>query len=87
MNLDTYESDAIPDVFVTIPSVEARTTIATVDKLGALRLHLVRHDYRLRSNLRNCAFVELVSTEIATRGYAVHGFDVGFEQRASARLS
>jgi hypothetical protein len=86
MNLDTYESAAIPDVFVTIPSAEARTTIATVDKLGALRLHLVRHGYRLRSDLRNRAFVDLVSTEIALRGYAVHGFDVGFEQRASPRL-
>jgi hypothetical protein len=85
MNLDTYESAAIPDVFVTIPSAEASAVIATVDKLRALKLHVVRHGYALRSDSRNAAFVEWVNTQIGASGYAVHGFDLGFEQRARAR--
>jgi hypothetical protein len=87
MNLDTYESAAIPDVFVTMPSAEARTTIATVQKLAALRLHLIRHGYTLRCDLRNRAFAELISTQIATSGYAVHGFDLGFEERTRPRVA
>jgi hypothetical protein len=85
MNVDTYESDAIPDVFVTLPTAEASAVIATVDKLRALRLHVVRHGYALRPDSRNAAFVEWINTQIAASGYAVHGFDLGFEQRARAR--
>jgi hypothetical protein len=87
MNLDTYESGAIPDVFVTIPSVEALATIAAVEMLAALRLRLVRARYTLHSNAGNAAFVELVATQIALSGYAVHGFNLGFEQRLHSRAS
>ena len=85
MNLDTYESAAVPDVFVTVPSAEAGTTIAMVDMLVALRLSLVRPHYKLVSDARMDAFRELVLTEIAACGYAVHGFDVAFEDRRQRR--
>ena len=87
MNLDTYQSAAIPDVFVTCPSVEARWTIASVDKLSALRLELVRPRYTLSSTTHNTAFVEFVNAEIALSGYAVHGFDLAFEQWLRPRPS
>jgi hypothetical protein len=77
MNLDTYESAALLDVFVTLPSAEARTMIAMVDKLAALELRLVRSSYTLASDASG-AFRELVLTGIATCGYAVHGFDLAF---------
>jgi len=85
MNVDTYESAAIPDIFVTVPSVEARTTLVAVDRLAALRLHLVRPRYTLLSEGGNTAFVEFVSAEIALSGYALHGFNVAFEQRRATR--
>lgn len=84
MNLDTYESDSLPGVFVTLPSVEARTTIATVDRLSALRLRPVRTGYTLRSDPTNAAFFEMIATELAATGYAVHGFDVAFGQQERA---
>ena len=85
MNLDTYQSAAIPDVFVTVPSAEARALLVAVDKLVALRLRLVRPCYRLFSDAGNGAFMEFVSAEIALSGYAVHGFNVAFEQPGSGR--
>lgn len=85
MNLDTYESAAIPDVFVTLPSMEAATTLLAVDKLAVLRLCLVRRSYTLHSDARNRAFVEFVRGEIADNGYAVHGFNLAFEQRVRPR--
>jgi hypothetical protein len=85
MNLDTYESAAVRDVFVTIPSAEARMTIAMVDKLAALRLRLVRSSYTLACNAPACAFRDLVLTDIAACGYAVHGFDIAFEHRRQRR--
>jgi hypothetical protein len=87
MNLDTYESGAIPDVFVTIPSAGAAATIASVKKLAALRLRLVRARYTLRSNAANAAFVKFVGTQIASSGYALHGFDLACEQPAGLRVS
>lgn len=84
MRLNTYESAAIPDVFVTVPSAEARTTIALVDKLAALRLHLVRGSYTISGDCRNRPFLDLVSSEIAQSGYAVHGFDLAFDRGAGA---
>jgi len=78
MNLDTYESAALLDVFVTLPTVEARSMIALVDKLAALKLRLVRGSYTLASDAATGAFRELVMTEIAACGYAVHGFDLAF---------
>ncbi|HET7403844.1 MAG TPA: hypothetical protein VFJ62_18740 [Usitatibacter sp.] len=83
MNLDTYQSALLHDVFVTIPSAEAGTTIAMVDSLAALRLSLVRPHYQIPSHARMDAFRELVLTEIAARGYAVHGFDIAFEHGGS----
>jgi len=78
MNLDTYESAAVLDVFVTLPTAEARTMIAVVDKLAALKLRLVRSSYTIAPDASAGAFRELVLTEIATCGYAVHGFDIAF---------
>jgi len=85
MNMDTYESAAIPDVFVTCPSAEARATLMAVDKLAALRLRLVRPGYTLDSDAGNKAFVEFVCAEIALSGYAVHGFNVAFDKRSRRR--
>jgi hypothetical protein len=85
MRVNTYESAAIPDVFVTFPSVEAASIIAAVDKLAALELQLVRARYTLDTHDKNAAFAEFVAVEIALSGYAVHGFDVAFEQRRHPR--
>ena len=85
MRLNTYRSASRPDVFVTFPSVEASSIIASVDKLAALQLQLVRPHYTLASDARNAAFAEFVAAEIALSGYAVHGFDLAFEQRTLPR--
>lgn len=85
MRLNTYRSASRPDVFVTFPSVEASSIIASVDRLSALQLQLVRPHYTLASDSRNAAFVEFVAAQIALSGYAVHGFDHAFEQRALPR--
>jgi hypothetical protein len=87
MNLDTYESGAIPDVFVTIPSVGALATIASTRKLAALRLRLVRSRYSLASSAGNAAFAKFVGAEIASSGYAMHGFDLACEQPVGLRVS
>jgi hypothetical protein len=84
MKLDTFESDAIPDVFVTLPSAEARTTIIAVEKLAALRLRVVRPGYTVRSGTGHAAFVDLICTQIADSGYALHGFDLAFTRDSSA---
>jgi len=85
MNLNTYESAAIPDVFITTSSVEAGSVIGLVDKLSALQLRLVRGDYSLRGDANDLHFLELVTAGIAESGYAVHGFDVAAERRRSVR--
>lgn len=85
MRLNTYESEAIPDVFVTFPSVEAASIIGSVDKLAALELQVVRARYTLDSQARHAAFAEFVAIEIALSGYAVHGFDLAFGHRARPR--
>ena len=41
--------------------------------------------YTLLSEGGNTAFVEFVSAEIALSGYALHGFNVAFEQRRATR--
>lgn len=84
MRLNTYESTAIPGVFVTFPSVEAESIIASVDKLAALQLQLVRPRYTVDANAGNAAFAEFVAVEIALSGYAVHGFDLAFDPRPPA---
>jgi len=76
MRLNTYESRAIPDVFVTLPRTEARSLIAMVDKLTALRLRLFRGDYTISEESDDLHFLELVTTRIAEDGYVLHGFDV-----------
>ena len=79
MQLNTYESGALRDVFVTVPSAEAQMTLAVVDKLAKLRLKLVRHGYTVSDDSRNLPFLEFVSMEIAASGYAVHGYDLAFD--------
>jgi hypothetical protein len=81
MQLDTYESRTIPDVFVTLPSAEAPFVIAMVDKLSALRLRLFRADYTISAEPDDVHFLELVTTRIAEDGYLVHGFDVAVARR------
>jgi len=76
MHLNTYESRTIPDVFVTLPSTEARSLIAIVDKLSALRLKLFRGDYTVSAEPDDLQFLELVTARIAEDGYALHGFDL-----------
>ena len=74
MELNIYESDAVPDLFVTVPSAEADATLAIVDRLASLRFKLVRQRYRL-SRTVDRDFLARVATEIAAHGYALHGFE------------
>jgi hypothetical protein len=76
MHLNTYESAAIPDVFVTLPSNEAPFVIAMVDTLTAMQLRLFRGDYTVSGEPADLEFLELVTTRIADKGYALHGFDL-----------
>ncbi len=85
MKLNTYESRTVHDVFVTVPTAEAVATIGMVGKLRALRLKLVRRDYVVSDRPLDLHFLELVSMEIATSGYAIHGFDLAFDEAASRR--
>ena len=76
MNLDTYESGALANVFVTLPSREAACTIDAVDELGALDLRLLRGGYTLADEPGNLDFRAFVLERIAAIGYAIHGYDV-----------
>ena len=76
MYLSTYESGAIPGVFVTLPSAEARFIIAIVDELSALSLNIVRARYTVSGEDNDLDFLELVTMRIAENGYAVHGLEV-----------
>lgn len=69
--LNTYQSEALPHVFVTIPAAEAEATLAMVDHLRWMRLKLVRRRYRPTGG----DFLARVSTQILARGYALHGFE------------
>ena len=75
MQLNTYKSGHHPDLFVTIPSVEAQSVISMIDELSALGLRVVRTDYAMADDPRDRRFREMVSTGIAKDGYAVHGFE------------
>jgi hypothetical protein len=75
MQLNTYESGHHPDLFVTVPTAEARSVISTVDALSTLDLRVVREDYAMPEDRRDTRFRELVSTGIAKDGYAVHAFE------------
>jgi hypothetical protein len=83
MHLDTYESRRIPDVFVTLPSTEARFVIAMVDRLSALRLRLFRGNYTISADPDDVQFLELVTTRIAEDGYVLHGFYVAVARGAA----
>jgi len=76
MRFSTYESGVIPDVFVTLPSSEARFVIAMVDRLSALQLRLFRGDYTISAQPDDLQFLELVTTRVAQDGYALHGFEI-----------
>jgi hypothetical protein len=82
MHLSTYESGAIPGVFVTLPSTEARFIIAMVEQLSALSLRIVRAEYTVSGEENDLKFLELVTMRIAENGYAVHGFDVAVARGA-----
>ena len=69
--LNTYQSEALPHVFVTMPAAEAEATLAMVDHLRWMRLKLVRRHYRPAG----ADFLASVSTQIAACGYALHGFE------------
>jgi hypothetical protein len=76
--LDTYESEVVPGVFITVPSATAASTIAVVEGLDALRLHLCKHAYRVPEELCDAPFVVSVLTQIVDKGYALHGRDEAF---------
>lgn len=80
MRLNTYESRALPDVFVTMPSAEASSILALVDRLRHLGLELVRDGYTPAQGGPECSFAALIATQIADHGYAVHGFDLAFAE-------
>jgi hypothetical protein len=83
--LNTYESRAIADVFVTLRAVEAAGALATVDILGALQLEGYRPGYEAVPPPPHEMFFRMVTSEITERGFALHGFDVAFERRARRR--
>jgi hypothetical protein len=84
-SLDTYESRAIADVFVTVRTVEAQAALATVDLLGALRLEHYRSAYQAAPPPPHQVFFSNVASEIVERGFALHGFDLAFERRRQPR--
>ena len=73
MKLDTYASRALSGVFVTLPSITAKSTIGLVDELSALALKRVRRGYRLSGDSRGSVFATMVLSQIVDRGYALHG--------------
>jgi hypothetical protein len=85
VTLNTYESRAIADVFVTLRAVEAEATLATVDVLGALRLERYRAGYETVPPPPHEVFFRMVTSEITARGFALHGFDLAFERRRRRR--
>jgi hypothetical protein len=80
MELNTYQSRTSPDVYVTMPTVEAAAIIALVDGLAPLSLTPVRCGYRLSGEARDRAFLEKITLEIAAIGYAVHRFDSALQR-------
>lgn len=85
MDVDTYRSKAVPEVFVTLQSVAAVATLPLLDVLVPLRLGPFRRNYAFADDARNREFVAFVLTEITLKGYAVHGLDRAFEQRRALR--
>ena len=85
MQLNTYQSAADPEVYVTLPSVEAAAIFAIVQELAPMHLAPIRCGYTLSDTLCDTTFKELVTFEIAANGYAVHGRDAAFAQRAEPR--
>ena len=79
MQLNTYESAARPDVFVTMPTVEAGSIMMVVDRLIDLRLNLVRKGYTLCVDSHHLPFLKFVTWEIGAQGYAIHGSNPAFE--------
>lgn len=73
MQLNTYQSRQAPEVYVTMPTVEAEAIFSLVEELGPMRLTPLRCGYQL-SEEPDLRFVEFVTFEIAATGYAVHGF-------------
>ena len=73
MKLDTYASRAASGVFVTLPSVTAKSTIGLVDELSALALKRVRHEYHLSGDSCGSALAMAILSQIVDRGYALHG--------------
>ena len=74
MNLDTYKSNAVEGLYVTMPSKE-RSNLGVIDELSTLALHAVCRDYRLSGKAANAAFSRFVLSEIVLKGYATHGVD------------
>ena len=75
MNLDTYRSSLVDDLFVTMPSASGRATIQLVDELSVLALTPVRREYEIPEDARYEPFARYVLTEIVDKGYATHGAD------------
>jgi len=75
MKLNTYKSEVSPGCFVTIPAATAASTIAMVDELAALHLHLARHAYAIPPEASDSESVVSILTQIVDRGYALHTAD------------
>jgi hypothetical protein len=80
VELNTYQSRTTPDVYVTMPAVEAAAIFALVDCLGPMCLTPVRCGYRLSGDPRDTGFREKVTLEIAAVGYAVHAYDSALQR-------
>lgn len=87
VTLDTYQSRAIADVFVTVRAVEARCVVACAGLLGPLRLEGYRRGYEIATLPCHDDFFRRVAADITARGFALHGFDVAFERRRSRRTA
>ena len=72
MDVDTFRSALIDDVFVTVPSNAAAATISTVEELTPLRLDPVRCGYAVPSPDQSPDFARFVLTEVVRKGYAAH---------------
>jgi hypothetical protein len=78
MELNTYESAASPQTFVTIPTMAASSTLRLVEDLVALRLSVIKHGYSFPDAACESPFARSVLTQIVDRGYALHGQDRSF---------
>ena len=81
MNLDTYRSTLVSDVFVTLPSVSGKAIIGLLDELSVLELRPVRRGYEMPEDEQHEPFARFVLTQIVLKGYATHGSEGPFSAK------